>query len=166
MKWPLPVLLRRRLVYSSQLLEPSALYSQTFSSVFATSDTYRSRPSPLILVSYTSPLNLPNDSILTKVARLSLVKALLMSKFLVSQLCSHYVAAKSVKLRTISPLLQVTMGPPPSNFFRSIATVVPFPVPLSPTKTITSDDREFFATWTSISFATSSADLPNISTLI
>mmetsp|Transcript_2079 Transcript_2079/g.4967 ORF Transcript_2079/g.4967 Transcript_2079/m.4967 type:complete len:220 (-) Transcript_2079:383-1042(-) len=112
------------------------MFFETFgplSTVFCTSDTSRSRPSPQIFVS-NLPLNFPNSSIPAKLARFSDVSAFAGSKPSQSLCCSHQVTASKVRDRKTLPLLQQTTVFPScvSSFDFSVATVVPFPVPERP----------------------------------
>mmetsp|Transcript_32777 Transcript_32777/g.79690 ORF Transcript_32777/g.79690 Transcript_32777/m.79690 type:complete len:222 (-) Transcript_32777:366-1031(-) len=137
-----------------------------FNSVFWTSETYRSSPKPLIRVSYFPSLpNFPNDNILIKDCKFSFVKAFSLSKAPSGQFCSHQVTANNVTDRKMLPFDHVTTSFLCSsvNFCRSFETVVPFPVPDNPHKTMT--ELSPFAMNFKISSATVSGVLPRTSIL-
>mmetsp|Transcript_26168 Transcript_26168/g.57299 ORF Transcript_26168/g.57299 Transcript_26168/m.57299 type:complete len:219 (+) Transcript_26168:662-1318(+) len=138
-----------------------------FSSVFWTSDMYMSRPRPWMWVSYL-PLNFPKVSMPTKDSKFSLVNAFSLLNPSSPGCCSHQVTARRVTLRKIFPLDQLTTCFPSSfsNFWRSILTVVPFPVPDSPHSAMTDPASSLLSSALSfprISSATEDGVFPNTS---
>mmetsp|Transcript_114862 Transcript_114862/g.297695 ORF Transcript_114862/g.297695 Transcript_114862/m.297695 type:complete len:263 (-) Transcript_114862:302-1090(-) len=128
----------------------------SFSTVSAISETRVSRPRPLMRMS-NFPSNCPNSSMPAQEAKFSGVRQAGSNSDL--PCCSHHVTARSVNDRKQFPFDHVeALG----SFALILSTVVPLPVPLSPTRIITHPPS--LGNLAIISSATSSAVFPKTST--
>mmetsp|Transcript_35287 Transcript_35287/g.77627 ORF Transcript_35287/g.77627 Transcript_35287/m.77627 type:complete len:248 (-) Transcript_35287:286-1029(-) len=126
--------------------------------VLATSETSSSWPLPEMRMS-NLPLNLPKCKHLTSSARSSGVRA---SGPKGVPFASQWLTASSVSERKTLPFDQLTAR---GNTDSSLLTVVPLPVPLRPCSTSTQPSLTASPSFSTISAATMSADLPATSIL-
>mmetsp|Transcript_36935 Transcript_36935/g.59213 ORF Transcript_36935/g.59213 Transcript_36935/m.59213 type:complete len:226 (-) Transcript_36935:892-1569(-) len=124
-----------------------------FNRVLLTLETLSFTPRPSISTSKASSSNLSNLSILVNSARFSGFKASSSSTFF----SSANLVASSVMERKISPLDQVVDF---GNFSLSLATVVPFPVPESPSSVMMHPFEGASPSFSMISAVTSSGLFP------
>mmetsp|Transcript_64576 Transcript_64576/g.174479 ORF Transcript_64576/g.174479 Transcript_64576/m.174479 type:complete len:262 (-) Transcript_64576:337-1122(-) len=127
----------------------------SFSRVFAMSETFWSMPRPLMRMS-NLPSNLSNSSMADQEARFSGVRTAGSNSL---PCCSQYVAARSVSARKQFPLDHVDAF---ETFALILSTVVPFPVPLRPTRIMTQPPS--LGSFAKISSATWLEVLPSTST--
>mmetsp|Transcript_62295 Transcript_62295/g.131706 ORF Transcript_62295/g.131706 Transcript_62295/m.131706 type:complete len:471 (-) Transcript_62295:378-1790(-) len=120
--------------------------------VFATSETLQSRPRPLILMS-NEPSNSANSNMFDQSPRFSGVSTAVSKPS--KPCCSQKVTANKVKARKQFPFDHVAAF---DNLLFILSTVVPLPVPLSPTKITTQPSPS--GKKARISSATWSADFP------